>query len=112
MGELSEPVAKLWSLKTRHLDPESRRRVDQQLKAAGITKMGFKTATACVRKAAYEADRHGYVRGRTERRHRRVGVRPAPDTMAVLTGYLPVEQGICLLRRTTTTRRWDGGHRR
>ena len=57
--------------------------------------MGFKTATACVRKAAYEADRHGYVqRGRTERQHRRVGVRPAPDTMAVLTGYLPVEQGI------------------
>ncbi len=33
-------------------------------------------------------------RGRTERKHRRVGVRPAPDTMAVLTGYLPVEQGI------------------
>ena len=57
--------------------------------------MGFKAATACVRKAAYEADREGYVqRGRTERKHRRVGVRPAPDTMAVLTGYLPVEQGI------------------
>ena len=33
-------------------------------------------------------------RGRTERKHRRVGVRPAPDTMAILTGYLPVEQGI------------------
>ena len=57
--------------------------------------MGFKTATAYVGKAAYEADRHGYVQpGRTERHHRRVGVRPAPDTMAVLTGYLPVEQGI------------------
>ncbi len=57
--------------------------------------MGFKAATACVRKTAYEADREGYVRrGRTERKHRRVGVRPAPDTMAVLTGYLPAEQGI------------------
>ena len=33
-------------------------------------------------------------RSRTERKHRRVGIRPAPDTMAVLTGYLPVEQGI------------------
>ena len=73
-GELSEPVAETVVAETRHLDPESRRRVDQQLQAAGITKMGFKTATACVRKAAYEADRHGYVqRGRTERRHRRVG---------------------------------------
>ena len=57
--------------------------------------MGFKAATACVRKTAYEADREGYVRrGRTERKHRRVGVRPAPDTMAMLTGYLPAEQGI------------------
>ena len=37
----------------------------------------------------------GYVqRGRTERKHRRVSIRPAPDTMAILTGYLPVEQGI------------------
>ena len=57
--------------------------------------MGLKAATACVRKAAYEVDRQAYVqRGRTERKHRRVGVRPAPDTMAILTGYLPVEQGI------------------
>ena len=36
-------------------------------------------------------------RGRHERRHRRVGLRPAPDTMAVLTGYLPVEQGVACL---------------
>ena len=57
--------------------------------------MGFKEAASTVRAAAYEADRRAYVeRGRTERKHRRVGVRPAPDTMAVLTGYLPVEQGI------------------
>ena len=32
--------------------------------------------------------------GRTERNHRRVGIRSAPDTMAVLSGYLPVDQGI------------------
>jgi hypothetical protein len=57
--------------------------------------MGFPAATATARKFAYQADPRGYVqRGRTERQHRRVGVRPAPDTMAVLTGYLPVEQGI------------------
>ena len=80
---------------TRHLDVEKRRTVDEQLVAAGITRMGFKAAAACIRKIAYEADRAGYVqRGRTERRHRRVGIRPAPDTMAMVSGYLPVEQGV------------------
>ncbi len=94
-GELSERVAETIAAETRHLEPETRRQVDKQLIAAGLTKMGLKAATACVRKAAYEVDRQAYVqRGRTERKHRRVGVRPAPDTMAVLTGYLPVEQGI------------------
>jgi hypothetical protein len=94
-GELSERVAETIVSETRHLDAETRRQVDQQLIAAGITKLGFKAATACARKAAYEADPHGYLeRGRTERKHRRVGVGPAPDTMAILTGYLPVEQAI------------------
>jgi hypothetical protein len=94
-GKLSERLAETVVSETRHLDPEKRRHVDEQLKAAGIARMGFKTATACSRKTAYQADPPGYLkRGRTERKHRRVGVRPAPDTMAVLTGYLPVEQGI------------------
>ena len=94
-GDLSERVAETVVSETRHLDPDMRRQVDEQLKAAGIAGMGFKAATACARKTAYEADRHGYVqRGRTERKHRRVAIRSAPDTMAILTGYLPVEQGI------------------
>ena len=94
-GELSERVAETVVAETRHLDAEHRRRVDEHLRATGISKMGFKEAASTVRAAAYEADRRAYVeRGRTERKHRRVGVRPAPDTMAVLTGYLPVEQGI------------------
>jgi hypothetical protein len=94
-GELSERVAETVVTETRHLDPERRGAVDQQLKAAGVSKLGFKAATLCVRKTAYQADRRAYVeRGRTERKHRRVGMRPAPDTMAILTGYLPVEQGV------------------
>ncbi|HLM21096.1 MAG TPA: DUF222 domain-containing protein [Propionibacteriaceae bacterium] len=93
-GELSERVAETVVAETRHLDTEWRQ-VDELLVAAGITTMGFKAAASYARKAAYEADREGYVRrGRTERKHRRVGVRAAPDTMAILTGYLPVEQGI------------------
>jgi hypothetical protein len=94
-GELSERVADAIVTETRHLDAERRRQVDDQLRAAGIAEMGVQAAMACVRKKAYEADPRGYVqRGRTERQHRRVGIRPAPDTMAILTGYLPVEQGI------------------
>ena len=94
-GELSERVAETIVSETRHLDAEKRGEVDQQLKAVGVSKLGFKAATLGVRKITYEADRRGYVqRGRTERQHRRVGMRPAPDTMAVLTGYLPVEQGV------------------
>jgi hypothetical protein len=94
-GELHERVAETVVTETRHLDPDKRRQVDERLKAAGIARMGLKAATASARKAAYEADRHGYVqRGRTERKHRRVGIRSAPDTMAFLSGYLPVEQGV------------------
>ena len=36
-------------------------------------------------------------RGRTERKQRRVTLRPAPDTMSFLTGHLPVEQGVACL---------------
>ena len=106
-GMLSERVAETVVAETRRLDAATRRRVDEQLMAAGINTMGFKAATACVRKYAYQADPEGYLqRGRTERRHRRVGVRPAPDTMAILTGYLSVEQAVACyaaLRRYADT---------
>jgi len=94
-GELHERLAEVVVSETRHLDAEKRRMVDEQLKAADLPRKGFKAATACIRKAAYEADRVGYVnRGRTARKDRRVGIRPAPDTMSILSGYLPAEQGI------------------
>ena len=80
---------------TRHLDPDTQPTSRPPARAAGISKLGFKAAASCARKTSYEADREGHVqRGRTERKRRRIGIRPAPDTMAVLTGYLPVEQGI------------------
>ena len=48
---------------------------------------GVREAAALARRYAYEADREAYVaRGRHERKHRRVGLRPAPDTMSVLSG--------------------------
>jgi hypothetical protein len=114
-GEIFELVASLVVSETRHLDRPSRRAVDGQIVAAGISQMGPRNAAACARRHAYRADPKGFVeRGRTERNHRRVGLRPAPDTMAVLTGYLPAEQGVaCLvaLRRHTDTARAQGDQR-
>jgi hypothetical protein len=114
-GQLSEYVASLVVSETRHLPAPVRRQVDQQMVTAGIAGMGPRRAAACARRLAYQADPHGYLqRGRRERRHRRVGLRPAPDTMAVLTGYLPVEQGVaCLaaLRRHTDRVKADGDPR-
>ena len=71
--------------------------------AAGITEMGI-GPHACARRHAYQADPRVMSRGRTERKHRRVGLRPRPDTMASLTGYLPAEQAVACyaaLRRRT-----------
>ncbi|HET9779998.1 MAG TPA: DUF222 domain-containing protein, partial [Propionibacteriaceae bacterium] len=98
-GEISEYVGSLVVAETRHLDAETRRGVDVKIVAAGISEMGPRGAAACARRHAYEADPEAYVqRGRTERKHRRVTVRPAPDTMSVLWGYLPAEQGVACLK--------------
>jgi len=104
-GSLSEQTAEAVVTETRHLDGPTRRAVDARLHAADVAGKGVREAAALARRYAYEADREAYVaRGRHERKHRRVGLRPAPDTMSVLSGYLPVEQGVaCLaaLRRHT-----------
>lgn len=98
-GQISEHVASLVVTETRHLDAETKCDVDAKIVAAGIAQMGPRSAAACARKHAYEADPHGYVRrGRTERKHRRVGLRAAPDTMSFLSGYLPAEQGVACLK--------------
>ena len=98
-GEISDYVASLVVTETRHLDAQTRRDVDVKIAAAGIAQMGPRSAAACARRHAYEADPHGYVqRGLTERKHRRVSLRPAPDTMSLLTGYLPAEQGVACMK--------------
>ena len=98
-GEISEYVASLVVTETRHLDAATRRVVDTKVTAAGFALMGPRSAAACARKHAYEADPEAYVqRGRSERKHRRVTLRPAPDTMSVLSGYLPAEQGVACLK--------------
>jgi hypothetical protein len=96
-GRVSAYVAGLVVSETRHLDPAARRSVDEQL-AGDLADCAPRRAAMLARKCAYAADPQGYVqRGRTARSDRRVGLRPAPDTMAVLSGFLPVEQGVACL---------------
>ena len=98
-GEISEHVASLVVTETRHLDATTRREVDSRITDGGIARMGPRSAAATARRHAYQADPHGYVqRGRTERKNRRVSLRPAPDTMSLLSGYLPAEQGVACLK--------------
>jgi Domain of unknown function (DUF222) len=114
-GEISEYVASLVVSETGHLDAQLKRDVDKKITADGIAQMGPRSAAACARRHAYEVDRQGYVqRGKTERKHRRVTLRPAPDTMSFLSGYLPAEQGVaCLkaLREHTDTAKAAGDPR-
>ncbi|WP_433800334.1 DUF222 domain-containing protein [Actinomycetospora sp. CA-084318] len=106
-GRISEYLAEQIVSLTSHLDPELRRLVDEQAAEAGLEELGRKAAVAAVKKIAYEADPVGFLRrGRTAREDRRVTLRPAPDTMSVLSGLLPVEQGVaCIaaLRRHADT---------
>ncbi|WP_298795541.1 DUF222 domain-containing protein [uncultured Pseudonocardia sp.] len=97
-GRISEQIAEIVVSQTSHLDPAKRRLVDKQLAATGLENLSLRRAESLVKRCAYDADRAGYVaRGRTARKDRRVGLRPAPDTMSVLSGFLPVEQGVACL---------------
>ena len=97
-GLISEQVAETVVSETRHLDGEQRRLADKQMVAGGLAGLSPRKAAAWAKKCAYTLDPAGYVaRGRTARADRRVGLRPAPDTMSVLTGFLPVEQGVACL---------------
>ena len=114
-GQISEYVAHLVATETNHLDPELRQQVDQQLAAAGLHTLAPKQAAATARKLAYAADPEGSLRrGRTARTQRRVSLRPAPDTMAILNAFLPVEQGVACyasLKAHTDARKADGDTR-
>ncbi|MFC5063689.1 DUF222 domain-containing protein [Actinomycetospora atypica] len=97
-GRISEHLAEHVVAQTSHLEPEQRRLVDKHLADTELEHQGRREAEATVKKTAYEIDRAGYVnRGRTARTDRRVTLRPAPDTMSVLSGLLPVEQGVACL---------------
>lgn len=81
----------------------------------GSTCSGVRAVANRARARAYAADPVGFTeRGKTERRSRRVSIRPAPDTMAWLSAYLAVEQGAACwaaLRRAADAAKAAGDRR-
>lgn len=93
-GTLSEWGAILLAKETAVLDPDDRRRVDAELddRLADMTPRQIERAA---RALALAIDSRAVARRRARATaDRRVSIRPQPDTMAAVTGLLPVEQGV------------------
>ncbi|MGP9662557.1 HNH endonuclease [Arthrobacter sp. AOP36-C1-22] len=103
-GRLSEWRATLLVQETACLDAEQRRQVDEQLLAdpSVLEGVGTRALVARARKLAYAASPSAVVdRARRAVKDRRVSLRPAPDTMSILSGLLPVAQGVSVLKALT-----------
>ncbi len=116
-GETSEWRATLIARETACLTRADRARVDAELAArpGGIGALGDREAAAEARRIGYRLDPHALT-DRAARAHseRRVTLRPAPDTMACLSGLLPAVQGVAVyaaLTRHADTLRSDGDAR-
>ncbi len=93
-GRISEWTAQVVAQETRELPRYVRRSIAADL-APDLPDMSVWQARAAARRLSYTADPAAVLgRARTARSDRRVGIRPAPDTMAVLSAFLPAEQGI------------------
>jgi hypothetical protein len=95
-GDISEWRATLIARETATLSAAHRSAVDAALadKLAGLGDAG--TAREA-KKLAYQLDPTSAIRRiRGAVKDRRVSIRPAPDTMTYLTGFLPVAQGVAV----------------
>jgi hypothetical protein len=96
IGDISEWRATLIVRETATLSPEHRSAVDAAL-ADRLPTLGDGGVSREARKLAYQLDPGAALRrSRGARADRHVSVRPAPDTMTYLTGFLPVEQGVAV----------------
>jgi hypothetical protein len=113
-GRISAWVATIVAHETDALTPQDRAVVDVRL-SSRLTSMSPRQAEAAARRAAIGIDPASAVRrGRTARGDRRVTIRPAPDTMALVSGFVPVEQGVAAwatLDRDARARRAAGDPR-
>jgi hypothetical protein len=100
-GQISEWRAQIVARETAWLSADHRAEVDSEL-APRLESLGDRAVEAETKKMAYRLDPHGYL-GRISKAEseRRVTLRPAPDTMSVLSGVLPVVQGVSVLASLT-----------
>jgi hypothetical protein len=90
-GEISEFVATVVVNETSVLAADDRRVADERI-APQLPGLGPKRAQGLARQTVIEIDQQAVVnKAAKAREDRRVGCRPAPDTMAVLSALLPCE---------------------
>lgn len=95
-GQISEWRATLLVRETATLSVEDRRVVDARL-SGELASLGDAQTARRARALAYELDPASALRRvRGAVADRRVTIRPAPDTMALVTGRLPVAQGVAV----------------
>ena len=93
-GEISEWRATLVARETAVLSRGDRSQVDEEL-ASRLPHLGDRAAAGEARKIGYRLDPGSALRRtRGANADRYVSIRPAPDTMSYLTGFLPVAQGV------------------
>ncbi len=113
-GEISEWSAQITARETTGLPRHIRRAITTDL-APDLPEMSPRQIEAAVRRAAYTADPRAIMtRARTAHTDRRVTIRPAPDTMALQSAFLPAEQSIAAwanLQRHAQTLKANGDPR-
>ena len=113
-GEITEWAATLVTRETAMLSRAHRSAVDREL-AGQLAGAGDKQIGDLARKIGYRLDPGSAIRRvRGAESDRRVGLRPAPDTMSNLTAVLPVAQGVACyaaLIREADSRRAAGDPR-
>ena len=110
----SEWRATLVARETACLDPADRRVADAELGPV-LAGLGDREVEAAARAVAYRLDPRAFVdRAKGATKDRTVTLRPAPDTMSRLGGFLPVAQGVATytaLSREADRRRAEGDQR-
>ncbi|MFP5068086.1 DUF222 domain-containing protein [Pseudonocardia nantongensis] len=97
-GALNAEATAAIAAATEHLDRAERAEVDRRLAEHDLSRLGLGRIRDLARSiAAQVAPEKFHHRAREARAERRVTVRPAPDGMAYLTAYLPLEQAVSCL---------------
>ncbi len=95
-GQTTEWRATILARETATLPSELRSEVDRRL-VDRLPTMGDREVEQAARALAYELDPTSPLRRiRGAESDRRVSIRPAPDAMARITGFLPVAQGVAV----------------